>query len=433
MDARKHGRMADITHAQGGALYRYSQLVLLVAAAGTIYPVMYLRQVYQTSMITALSISDAQLGYLTSMLGTAFLCCYLPSGWLADKIAPRLLISFSLLGTGALAFWYATLPGFHTLLIIFGGFGITAGLTFWAALLKRVKQLAGEREQGRFFGVLDGGRGLVEALLATAAIAMFVHATKTQHGELAEGLQQVIRLYAYACIGIGVLVALLPAEAGSDTGATTKNAPEGNLLADLTLLLRMRELWLVAAIVFCGFHFFWATYTFSAYLENGGLGLTAELAGIVTTIKLWMRPVGGIGGGWLGDRFSDLNILAWAFALVAVSMIGLIVLPAFHRVGVVIVLVVFYGLLTYAIRGLYWSTLKHCPIPRRMMGLAIGVISVIGYSPDALVPLINGWVIQHFPGQLGYQIYFGYVLVVGTCGLFAVIALKKRVAGRTLA
>lgn len=443
MDAKAEGSSRKVQARPGSVLYRYGQLILLAAAPGVIYPVMYLRQVYQTSMVAALSINDQQLGYLTSMLGTAFMLCYLPSGWLADRVSSRVLLSFSLLGSGALALWYAMLPSFYYLLIVFCGFGLTAGLTFWAALVKRVKQLAGEHEQGRFFGFLEGGRGVFEGLLATAAITLFVYHTKTQGESLAVGLQQVIRLYAYACIALGFVLAWVPdpikATAASSAEAKPVRAACGTLLADLKLLAGVRELWLVAAIVFCGYHFFWATYTFSAYLENSGLGLTAAMAGIVTTIKLWMRPIGSIGGGWLGDRFTNLRVLAWAFVLVAGAMVGLIALPSLRSVGGSIVvgagiaIVIFYGLMTYAIRGLYWVTLEHCPIPARMTGLAIGLVSVIGFSPDALVPLINGWVIQHYPGRLGYQIYLSYVLIVGTCGLFAVLALKKRVEQRNAA
>jgi hypothetical protein len=32
--------------------------------------------------------------------------------------------------------------------------------------------------------------------------------------------------------------------------------------------------------------------------------MSAVAAGFITVTKLWMRPIGGIGGGFLGDRFS---------------------------------------------------------------------------------------------------------------------------------
>jgi MFS family permease len=432
MNTKAQAVAQDVQAGAGSNLYRYGQLALLVLAAGAIYPVLYLRQVYQTSMIEALAITDEQLGYLYSILGAAFMISYLPSGWLADRIAPRILISISLLGTGLLAMYYATLPDFHHLLLIFCGFGITTGLTFWAALLKRVKMLASKKEQGRFFGVLDGGRGLIEASLATIAISLFAYFTQQQGQSLGDGFQHVIHLYAYTCLALGIVLGLLRDPQQSDAAKEARTAAaKGNLMADLKTLAKLPELWLVTAIVFCGYHFFWATYSFSAYLEQGNLGLTATMAGVITTIKLWMRPVGGIGGGWLGDRFGNLRVLTWALACAAIGMVGLIFLPMLRIVPVVVVLVVFIGLMTDAIRGLYWATLDQCPIPERVTGLAIGIISVVGYSPDVLLPLINGWVTQTIPGMLGYQVYFAYVLVVGSMGLVAARALKHRIAKRS--
>ncbi|MFV3314584.1 MFS transporter [Pseudomonas sp. NY15374] len=406
---------------------RYLQLALLVLAAGAIYPMLYLRQVYQSTMLEALSISNSELGYLYSILGTAFLVSYLPSGWLADRISPRFLISFSLVGTGLLGVWYAQLPGFEALLAIFCGFGITTGLTFWASLIKRVKMIAGDSEQGRFFGVLDGGRGLVEALLATIAIALFAKVADSAGGS-AVGLTRVIHFYAACCVILGLALMLVrdPQVKSSAQQAREK----ANLLHDLRTLMAIPELWLVTAIVFCGYHFFWATYSFSAYLQEGGFGLSATAAGLITTIKLWMRPLGGIGGGWLGDRFSKTGVLAWAMVLAAFGMIGLIVLPSLRVLGVLVFLVIFIGLMTYAIRGLYWAILDDCQVPLRVTGLAIGIISLVGYSPDVFLPLLNGWIIDHFPGFLGYQIYFSYVVVMGLLGVVATLILNKRIKSK---
>ncbi|MHC6225149.1 MFS transporter [Pseudomonas sp. X10] len=406
-------------------LTRYLQLALLVLAAGAIYPMLYLRQVYQSTMLEALAINNSQLGYLYSILGTAFLVSYLPSGWLADRLSPRFLISFSLVGTGLLGVWYAQLPGFEALLAIFCGFGITTGLTFWASLIKRVKMIAGDAEQGRFFGVLDGGRGLVEALLATVAIGLFAYVADSNNGSNAVGLTRVIHFYAACCMVLGLLLMLVrDPQVKADDSAPREKA---NLLQDLRTLLAIPELWLVTAIVFCGYHFFWATYSFSAYLQEGGFGLSATAAGLITTVKLWMRPLGGIGGGWLGDRYSKVGVLAWAMVLAAVGLLGLIVLPSLRVLGVLVFLVIFIGLMTYAIRGLYWAILDDCQVPLRVTGLAIGIISLVGYSPDVFLPLLNGWIIDSFPGFIGYQIYFSYVVVMGLLGVVATFFLNKRI------
>ena len=405
---------------------RYIQLMLLVIAAGAIYPILYLRQVYQPTMLDVFHITDSQLGYLYSSLGTIFLLSYLPSGWLADRIAPRLLICFSLIATGVLGLWYSTAPSFPMLMLIFGGWGLSTGLTFWAAVIKRVTMIAGAQEQGRFFGLLDGGRGLIEAMLATIAISLFAWVTQTKGEPVAAGFKLVVYMYAFLCIALGVILALVKDPQGAeDAAANRASRQRSNVLVDLKTLAKIPELWLVAAIVFCGYQVFWATYSFSAYLHEGEIGLSVVMAGTITTLKLWMRPIGGIGGGFLGDRYSKVSVLVIALFLAALSLLGLMAAPRISSHVLLVFLVLFIGILTYAIRGLYWSLLDRCNIPVTTMGLAIGLISVLGYSPDVFLPLINGYLTQTFPGVFGYQLYFGYVAAMAALGGFAGLALRN--------
>jgi MFS family permease len=412
---------------------RYMQLLLLVVAAGAIYPILYLRQVYQTTMLEFFHIDNSQLGYLYSMLGTVFLFCYLPSGWLADRIAPRFLICFSLIATGALGLVYSTAPGFSVLLAVFCCWGLTTGLTFWASVLKRVKMIAGADEQGRFFGLLDGGRGLIEALLATVALVIFATATNRYGLTTNNGFRYVVYLYSFVCITLGILMALVK-DPEVETASARATQAKNDLWRDLLMLVRIPQLWLMAAVVFCGYQIFWATYSFSAYLQEGDLKMSVVMAGVLTTLKLWMRPIGGIGGGYLGDRFSTLDVLISALFLAALGLVGLIVLPSFGRVNpraviaVIGVVVLLIGVLTYAIRGLYWTLLDSCGVPLRITGLAIGLISLIGYSPDVFLPLVNGWITERFPGLAGYQFYFSYIAVVAVIGGLAAIALKRMTA-----
>ncbi|WP_042263957.1 MFS transporter [Paraburkholderia heleia] len=416
---------ASLTPAAAGSMQRYAQLLLLVLAAGGIYPLLYLRQVYQTTMLDVLHIDNAQLGYLYSVLGIVFFVCYLPSGWLADRVAPRLLICFSLVGTGALGLWYSTAPSFHALLVIFCLWGVTTGLTFWASVLKRVRMIAAANEQGRFFGLLDGGRGLVEAMLATAALALFAAATGSGRGEAA-GLRHVIYLYSFTCIALGALMSFFkdPAREQAESNPVEANA-KGSLWRDLATLAAIPQLWLMAAVVFCGYQIFWATYSFSAYLQQGEMHMSVVAAGMVTTAKLWMRPIGGIGGGFLGDRLSNLRVLIWALFLAVAGLIGLILLPALRNMALLGAVVLFIGLVTYAIRGLYWTLLDYCAIPMRITGLAIGLVSLIGYSSDIFLPLVNGYITERYAGMPGYQIYFAYVAAIGTLGGIAALVLKR--------
>jgi hypothetical protein len=90
-------------------------------------------------------------------------------------------------------------------------------------------------------------------------------------------------------------------------------------------------------------------------------------------------------------------------------------------------MVLLVGILTYAVRGIYWATLDSCEVPDRIKGLAIGVISLVGYSPDIYLPLLNAALLERFPGREGYVIYFVGLSLMGFVGAFAASQLRKRV------
>ena len=89
---------------------RYIKLLFLIMAGGAIYPLLYLRQNFELTLLSTFGISLAELSVAYSILGMAFVFSYVPSGWLADRFSPRVLLTFSVSMTGVIGLWYATLP-----------------------------------------------------------------------------------------------------------------------------------------------------------------------------------------------------------------------------------------------------------------------------------------------------------------------------------
>ena len=395
----------------------YSQLALIVVAAGAIYPLLYLRQNFELSILEAFSITQTQLRYCSSMLGIIFMVTYIPSGWLADRFSSRKLLSFSLLATALLGLWFSTMPSYSSLLVIYGAWGVATGLTFWSAHIKLVAMLADKDQQGRFFGILDGGRGLVEALLATFAIALFAYILSQDAGATKMALQQVIYLYVAVLLVVSPLVYWLLDDREEETD-TSEESVKSVFIDDLKDVLSRREIWLCAICIVCGYQLFYATYSFSAYLQQN-FSLTAVMVGYITVAKLWMRPIGGIAAGFIGDWLNPEKVLSILLVLASLSLAMMAFVPASSAALLMIVLVLLIGLLTYGVRGLYWATLGGCNVPNKIKGLAIGIISVIGYFPEVYLPLLSAPLIENYPGGLGYKIYY---LIVATCGLLGAYA-----------
>ena len=410
---------------QPAALRSYSQLVLIIVAAGAIYPLLYLRQNFELSILEAFNISQTQLRSCSSILGVIFMITYVPSGWLADRFSSRKLLAYSLLATGLLGLWFSTMPSYGSLLIIYGAWGLATGLTFWSAHIKLVAMLAKRDQQGRFFGILDGGRGLVEALLATIAIALFAYALSQEAGSAVLALKQVIYLYVGVLLVMAPLIYWLLDDAEADTElAKSDHSEKSSFRNDIMIVLTHREIWLCAICIACGYQLFYATYSFSAYLQQN-FGLTAVMVGTITVAKLWMRPIGGIAAGFIGDWSSPEKVLSILLALASLSLAMMAFLPASAAALFMLAVVLLIGLLTYAVRGLYWATLGGCNVPNKIKGLAIGIISMIGYFPEVYLPLLSASLIEQYPGGLGYKIYYLILSIFGLFGAYAAYLLAR--------
>ena len=398
----------------------YSQLVLIVVAAGAIYPLLYLRQNFEISILESFDITQTQLRYCSSMLGLIFMISYIPSGWLADRFSSRKLLAYSLLATALIGIWFSTMPSYSSLLFIYGAWGIATGLTFWSAHIKLVAMLAKKDQQGKFFGILDGGRGLVEAILATIAITLFAYLISQKSGSTSMALQQVIYLYIAVLLVVSPLIYWLL----DDFDENDKKIANSNFVADLKTILKHREIWLCAICIVCGYQLFYATYSFSAYLQQN-FGLTAVAVGTITVAKLWMRPIGGITAGFIADWSNPEKVLSVLLIAASLSLGIMAFLPTNSAVIAMILIVLLIGFLTYGVRGVYWATLAGCNIPNKSKGLAIGVISMIGYFPEFYLPLISAPLLEQFPGVLGYQIYYLIISGFGFIGAFAAYLLMQ--------
>src|SRR5262245_41405148 len=137
----------EISEPTASSARRYWQFAILVLAAGALYPIMYLRQNFEIPLLEALHITPSDLGHLNFILGAVFALSYIPSGYLADMVQPRKLMSFALISVGLLGLWLSTYPSLLELRLIFFGWGMTGGMCFWAAMLKAVKLLGKSNEQ----------------------------------------------------------------------------------------------------------------------------------------------------------------------------------------------------------------------------------------------------------------------------------------------
>lgn len=76
--------------------------------------------------------------------------------------------------------------------------------------------------------------------------------------------------------------------------------------------------------------------------------------------------------------------------------------------------------------GIYFSLLSEGRIPLEKSGVAIGIVSTLGYLPEVLCPLVAGKTLDAFVGVKGYHIYFiGMAAIAAIGAIFCFIWIKK--------
>jgi nitrate/nitrite transporter NarK len=405
-------------------IQRWLYMASLMLAGEAIFLLPYMRKSFQTSLEEVFRVSSTELGLLSSMFGILALVCYFPGGWLADRISARRLLSFSLISTGLGGFFMLTIPSFTQMLALHAVWGITSILTFWAALLKATRLWGGADTQGASFGLLEGGRGAVAALMGTIATVAFAVATET--GTTRDGLTAVILVYTAAPLIAGIVIWFVVPDDTPQIEETQKKEKPGEP-SHLYRAMRIPEVWLMAAIIFLAYLIYTGSYYFPAYAERG-LGESKLFGAQLGTFRDWLRPVAAIAAGFIADRIKITRALSIAFAVLIVLYGSLWLTPsAFTTFHLLFAQVAVISIALFALRGIYFALLGECHIPIALTGITIGIVSAIAYTPDIFAHLISGWFLDTYSGGEGFRYFFGFLAVMAVVGYGLVRVVHRRV------
>ncbi len=400
-----------------GGNRKWLYMVALILAGDSIYLLPYMRKSFQTSMQEVFDVTFTQLGVMNAMFGALAFAAYFAGGWLSDRVATRTLLSGSLFATGLGGYFMATIPSYPTLVALHAFWGVTSILTFWAALIKAARLWGGHDDQGKTFGILDGGRGIVGAVMLSLAAWVF-----SRFALVADGLVAVILLYSTASIVAGLFVlAFVPADTahGSLIVRGENRPPAGQL----RLVAAMPAVWLQALIILIAYWLYVGTFEFAtfgekAYAQDKVFG--AQLG----AFREWLRPVSAIAAGFLADRIRPTRAVALAFIFAGFGYVALASVPGeTDWLWLLWIQVAAVAIAVFALRGIYFALLEESRVPVAVTGTAVGLISMIGYTPDVFAYPMAGWFVDSFGAAVGYRYYFLVLGSAALAGLLMTVAL----------
>ena len=287
----------------------------MLAGEGIFVLPFILQRIFRSTFLDVFQLSNEELGYCFSVYGIVALICYLLGGSLADRFQPRYLISISLWITAAAGFFMAQFPSFETMIIIFGFFGFSTIFLFWSALIKATRVWGGNISQGKGFGILDGGRGLVGAGFGLLGVIIFSPLSGEDVGsipldEKKEIFSSVI-LYSsmfVALIGVGTFIGL---KVDKNT-----NPKEKNPIDYYKKCVKLPAVWLLMVIILCAYAGYKSTDYFSQF-ANEIMGYDEIQAGKLGTWMLVLRAVTAFSVGMLADKFNNFKLLIISFVIIS--------------------------------------------------------------------------------------------------------------------
>lgn len=402
-------------------------MLALVVAGEMIFSLpFHVARYFRPSVLEGFVLSNAELGDLFAVYGVAAMLSYFPGGALADRVSARDLMCASLVATAAGGLYMASLPEPAGLAWLFGYWGVTTILLFWAPMIRATRRWGGEL-QGRAFGILDGGRGLAAAAFATAGVWVFTASVSSAAEELSEldrraALRAVILFYSLATLASAWLVSRFVSREEPQ-----RERVESLDLRDVHAVITRRDTWLQAAIVLCAYCGYKGLDNYGLYAVDA-LGASEVEAARFTAGAAYVRPLAAVLAGFAADRLRVSRVVAALFLLSALAY--LILGSSVPGPGLAVVVYANVALTFFAVfglRGVYFALLAEAGIPYRFTGAAVGLISLVGYTPDVFFAPVAGRLLDATPGIGGHQHYFLLLFVIAAAGLLATVALTALV------
>ena len=388
---------------------KYLTLIILGLAGGSIYIFPYLKYVFYDPLIQVLHISDTQSGLLLTMYAIGCVILYIPGGILADKMNPKkalmlsLAVATILTGAFAVTIW---------LLIAFA-----SGFVFWTAILKAIRIIGTEEEQGTMYGIYYAANGTTAAIIA--AVNLWAYNAGGGDSNMKSGFfWAVVSMAAFTLLAT-ILIAIF-LEGKSDKDLSTAEEDKFHF-GDVVTVLKNPAVWMISVVFFCVYGVYSCSSYFTPYLTDI-VKLSTTAAGVCAILRQYIvmlvaAPLGGI----LADKVfkSTLGWFRCGGVILAISIILVILVGTGAPSMLIAVLTLIPGLFSMCLYGVMFSTMHEINIPVKVAGTAIGIASIVGYLPDMFLNTIFGNILDKSSGASGYFQIFG--ILAAFCVIVVVI------------
>ncbi|MGK0414806.1 MAG: nitrate/nitrite transporter NarK [Polaribacter sp.] len=407
-----------------------AMFALIIAGEAVFLLPFILMRVFKPVIREAFLISDAQIGEAQALYGITAVLSYFFGGFIADKWEARKLLSISLVLTGIGGFWMTMIPSIFGLKLLYAFWGVSTILFFWASLIKATRQWGNKNNQGLSFGLLDGGRGFFAATIGLSGAAILTFFFPDKGVEITfenkvETLQYIIGSITFIVFLVALLVwKVLPKQ---DLKVETEKEFQFNFKEAFSLMKQSKVIF-HSLIIFCAYCSYKLTGVYGTYAKDVW-NFSLEEATYFAVFIQYLRPLAAISIGWIADRFVPSKLLLPSFCILIFASL-ILGFGNFQNdlIFISFTTFIFMAFGTYSLRGLYFAIIEETKTPIQLTGTLVGIISVVGFTPDIFMSLFNGYMLGKNPTIIEYQNLFTLFTIIPIVGLLAALGFRKSIS-----
>ncbi|ELL1926940.1 MFS transporter [Salmonella enterica] len=402
---------------------KWIKLCFLILGGGTIFKLSSMKDVFYVPMQADWGLTNTQIGFGFTVYAIVQTVGLFSSLYIADRFSKKILLPVGLIGVGLCGAYLTTLPSFSGYLIAFGAMAFFGEVVYWPVLLKAVRLLGTRDEQGRMFGFLEAGRGVVDVLIASGALFVFVH-----FGEGKTGMQAGLVYYTLVTILVGIITYFI---VDSDDRSSSRDVEDVNkqVFTGIKNVIKSPNLWLASFCIFFVYSAYCRLTYFIPFLKDI-YALPVALVGAYGIINQYgLKMVGGPVGGFLADKIahSPVIYLKWTFLISAIAMLLFIQLPHDSmNVYLGMAATLGFGAIIFSQRAIFFAPMDEIGTPREFAGSAMAFGCIIGYMPSMFAYTLYGSLLDNFSGIQGYNYVFSVMVAFSLLGFVCATLLTRR-------
>lgn len=360
------------------------------------------------------SLSNTQLGLISSVFFFVYAAFQVPSGILGDKIGKKkvLVPGFVLFGIfTAVSGWAKSLT---TLLIARGVTGAGQGTYYGPQFGLSSEQIPQEK---RSFGA-----AIINSGMAVGTAGGFIISSWIVY-DLGYSWRMPFYVMAVPTVVVGLLILFFVKEKRREA----KIAKEaGEQPASLKDLVRNKDLLKIYVTVFCSLFGFFVILTWLPYYLKTERGIDGSEIGSISSLVAWVSIPGALLWAKLSDKLGKRKAIAAPLLVAAIISVSCIAyLPT---VELVIAAICLYGLVgKLALDPILVASVADNVKPEQYSS-AFGVYNFVGMSSSVVAPTLAGFM-SDTTGSLASSFYLSAVFLA--IGLIAFMSIKEKSSTKT--